>query len=148
MTKSGRGGSRRGAGRKPILNALERLEVGSRCQRLQIEIANRRQMLDYATALEEEAVPEQWQWINAIPVEERPAFLVSEEFKEHQLWMDEARSQLKRPIRKRPYGVQRRVLREISEALSQELDREIKVTFVEDCWDEYRAFLRAQSLAV
>lgn len=134
-----RGGARPGAGRKPVLDSWDRISVGIKCEHVLNRIARARVDQQFADDLAETNLPEFWEWINSIPVPERKAFLGSEEAKRHSQAIDHERSVLRRTYINGRYGVRRRVIREVIAWAKVQFDIDLKGSFVEDCWEEYRA---------
>lgn len=123
-----------------MLDELERLAVGGKCEEVLQRIASRQEDQQLADDLEQTALPDFWAWINSIPVPERRAFIASRDFKDHRASVEEERRSLKITSPTRPYGVRRRVIREVIEWARDELGVELKASYVEDRWDDFRAY--------
>ena len=139
---NGRGGKRLGAGRKPILDCDGRLGVGIRCEFILNRIATARAELQLADDLSQTNLQEFWKWVNSIPVPKRKAFLASPVFRDHQASIAAEREKLNLTQTNGRYGVRRRVIREVTAWAEHQFGHRLRASYIEDCWIEYRGFLR------
>lgn len=136
---AGRGGRRLNAGRKLKLDVYQRLSVGAECERLQNEMVKRRKELLENDAHDFTNLPEWWDWIQSIPVNERAAFTETQDFKDHA--KDVAKELTKVPPLEKAskYGTRRRVVANVAKWATLRFAVPILPSFVEDCWEEFRA---------
>lgn len=143
-----RGGLRPGAGRPPILDGFDRMLVGSNCQSLSKELVQKKRQSAFYEVMEAETdLAYDWAWANEIPPRLRASWSRSDEAREHFDCIADAREAIQEQLKKRRpitgrKGTRLEVLRIISEALSEHLNRKITISFVNDCWKQYNAAMR------
>ena len=141
--KKNHGGKRKGAGRKPVDSDLV-MKVGQACIKLeQQEYSNQKQAL----LIEQTNLQEFYDYINAIPLDERKDFIGSNDYKEHTRSVSDEVAALGQPAG--THGTPSRLLRiNKSHGSSIRIRREVAETFgisevqVKNYLQEYRAFLK------
>ena len=133
---AGRGGRRLNAGRKLKLDVYQRLSVGAECERLQNEMVRRRAEILEEEAYQTTALPDFYEWINSIPLGKRSAFLKSKDFEDHAKGVLGERMVLDKASK---YGTRRRVVANVAKWATLRFAVPILPSFVEDCWEEFRA---------
>lgn len=143
------GGKRTGAGRPRALTDLDRLTVGSICERLYrvAQKSSGASQISQAT----KAVRLEHEKARSIPIERRPEWIRSLEYEDHkddiqfalqtdqELSDDQPPSSIMKIRVKRPWGVKKG----IKENVAQEMG--ISERLVQTCWDEYRKLMNALS---
>ena len=145
------GGKREGAGRIPKWDPLFKLHVGQDCEELfkrEIELAieqAKNKLFGQETDLKE-----QWQHTNRIPIEQRSAWLKSEEADRHQFDIEQElgaihshepdtfpKSRLLSLPAKPPRGTRSRIISEIAKKYS------LSIKQTDNLWQAYRRFERS-----
>ena len=137
-----RGGKRKGAGRKPQLEPLDRLRAGARCESLWREAFEAK--LSEAIAAATENVQNEHRTAQRVPISKRKDWIKSEEGQIHiedvedALWLDQGLSDESRPSRliqvkaKRPKGIWSGIFATVAEAEG------IPPRMAESCLKEFR----------
>lgn len=146
-----RGGKREGAGRKPVLDAWERLAVGAACEALWREAwaAAYREAVDRATA----RLRREWARAQAIPPETRAQWLRGQEGGDYIDDVDFARREdagmadadidleaprLLRVRPPRPKGKRQGIVEQVAWQKTEALGRTVSARMATECWKEFR----------
>jgi hypothetical protein len=144
------GGKRTGAGRKPILDELERWIIGAKCERMWREECRKKE--DDAIAEVTDHVREDWDRARAIPQSARADWLEREQ-EDGNPHTDGVRVALQvmqkldgnaEPNRAltvkagKPQGKQTEIVQRVALEESDQRGIEVKARLVRECWKEFR----------
>jgi hypothetical protein len=144
-----KGGKRQGAGRKPVLSAVERLDLRARVEARLAEAARVRLKEMVEARNERFNLREKWARLQSIPVDERRRRQSTK-----RNWADDddtvldvrdavaalyGSNKIEISIAKLRYGLRRQIVATVAKEKSKELRRSITPRLAERCLEEYRA---------
>lgn len=146
------GGSRVGAGRKLLLTAIQRMEIGANCEKEWKELYIAAEEKARAELPQASGIDDLIREINEIPVGERKSaetqLQVEDHAKDLQYLLDhqarlispelEGSRILPRVQPKRPYGAKKAVIASAATHFTAAFGVEVKPSIVKKCWDEWR----------
>jgi hypothetical protein len=153
MASAKRGGVRRGAGRKPVLGSLQRLQVGAMVHdALQQETQDRFDRALDARIAEDEELPQIWARLGATPRRGRRdidpeslAILLADAQAAIEEGVLQGRRYFPGPGTTAP-GVREPILRRVARDVSRRWKKRITPRMVEKCLEEYRATMRTMDV--